>query len=289
MTDFKNVEKDDIFSKLEVPYSKSKDDVWESLSAKIESQSKQKKSKKIVLYVKYMAAAVVALLFISSVFARIYSMTVVCPNGEKLSHTLPDGSVVEMNSGSTLSYNPYWWNLNRKVTFEGEAFFDIEKGKKFRIISPQGTTEILGTSFNIYARNTDYKVFCKTGKVRVSNDDKKVSLVLNPNEIAVVNDAYPKGQVKNSNEESILGWKNNVFSFNGESLNNVFEELGRQFNTEIKYNPAVVKGQIYTGYFAKTESVEEAINYICTTYNLTAEKINEKLYVIYKVGSTHGQ
>ena len=82
--------------------------------------------------------------------------------------TLPDNSIVTLRGGSELSYAPYWWFADRSLQFEGEAFFDVEKGSSFTVQSDNGVTQVLGTSFSIYANDENYEVFCKTGKVKSS-------------------------------------------------------------------------------------------------------------------------
>ena len=57
--------------------------------------------------------------------------------------------------------------FSRKVSLEGEAFFEVNPGKKFEVVSKFGKTIVLGTSFNIYSRNSSYQVTCMTGKVKV--------------------------------------------------------------------------------------------------------------------------
>lgn len=74
--------------------------------------------------------------------------------------TLPDGSVVRLNSVSRLSYKPLGWYFSRSAELSGEAFFEVEKGSKFTIYSMLGSTSVLGTSFN----NVTARDFSKRGK-----------------------------------------------------------------------------------------------------------------------------
>ena len=99
---------------------------------------------------------------------------------------LPDGSIAQLNGSSTLKYHPYWWNISRNISLEGEAFFEVAKGSKFSVESKNGTTSVLGTSFNIYARSNQYEVVCVTGKVWVENATGEVSTIITPNQKAVL-------------------------------------------------------------------------------------------------------
>ncbi len=53
--------------------------------------------------------------------------TISCAYGDKSEVTLPDGSVVWLNSGSTLSFNNNFKNKLRSVELEGEAYFSVTK------------------------------------------------------------------------------------------------------------------------------------------------------------------
>ena len=43
--------------------------------------------------------------------------------------TLPDNSTVHLNQLSQLKYNASQWHKNRSLELNGEAYFDVEKGK----------------------------------------------------------------------------------------------------------------------------------------------------------------
>ncbi|MEM9931461.1 MAG: FecR domain-containing protein, partial [Bacteroidota bacterium] len=96
--------------------------------------------------------------------------------GEKLEEELPDGSVVYANAVTTLSYSPQEWSSARDVQLKGEAFFEVEKGSNFTVNTPQGTVEVLGTSFNVLAREDIFEVICYTGKVRVTAGERTAEL-----------------------------------------------------------------------------------------------------------------
>ena len=166
----------DIFSKLEAPFENSKEELRKKFSKQIEEKPKAKVIR--LDWVKYAVASVVLLLVGVTLFMKFNTQTIISNKGEHLSYILPDGSVIELNAETEISYKPYWWKFNREIKLTGEAFFDVKKGKKFNIISENGITEILGTSFNIYARDLDYQVFCKTGRVKVCSTKSNAELII---------------------------------------------------------------------------------------------------------------
>ena len=84
------------------------------------------------------AAAVLLLLVGMLGVVSTYTKTVNCLPGEHKLATLPDGSTVELNAGSELAYYPLKWKLERKLKFEGEAYFNVKKGNKFYVVSENG-------------------------------------------------------------------------------------------------------------------------------------------------------
>ncbi|MBN2775257.1 MAG: FecR domain-containing protein, partial [Prolixibacteraceae bacterium] len=163
-----NTKKIDRLNKLtEVDFPKSKEDIWKLMEDKLTANAKvDKKVRKLGIRQLSIAASIAILIGIGS-FMRFYRVDYSTIAGEQLTVNLPDGSVVDLNGQSSVKYNPYWWKVNRTVKFEGEGYFEVEKGKYFSVVSNNGITTVLGTSFNIYSRDENYEVNCLTGKVQV--------------------------------------------------------------------------------------------------------------------------
>ncbi len=264
-----NPEHIDFFKKVEVPFTKSKEDIWDTLSEKLEKDDFVQPKGKLISMVWYkVAAAVVIILVGSTSFMKLYTTTVFSEKGNHTNHILPDGSSVELNAESEISYHPYWWNIDRAVNLEGEAFFEVKKGRKFNVISTYGNTEVLGTSFNIYARNHEYKVFCKTGKVRVSNNSSTVELVITPSEMAILDLKHNTGRIENDLLDNIISWRLNEFYFEATSLAKVMEEIEMQYNVSITLEVDNLESLTYSGRFTKKETADVTLELICQSFNL---------------------
>lgn len=266
-------------NKLESPFDTSKDELWDKIA---ERTIEKRKTKTIQLsWLKYSAAAVVALLIGLTSFLKFYTKTITAEKGEHIAHVLPDGSKIEINAATTIRYNPYWWTINRELSLSGEAFFDVKKGESFTVVSENGLTEVLGTSFNIYARDTDYEVYCKTGKVRVASTKSNVELIISPGEFAILDNKLEKGNIEKRDDNIAIAWKYNKFIFTAKPITKVIEEIERQYNVEISHSTNNLKSLIYSGNFNKTSSVEESLNIICKSFNLNFEEIGKNKYKIY--------
>lgn len=266
--------------KIEVNYSKSKNDVWNELSALTESKKPKVKTIRLS-WMKYAVAACILFLVGYTGFIYMFTTTIVCPKGEHLSVLLPDNSRVELNAHSNIAYKPYWWNYSRKVKFEGEAFFDITKGSKFEIESKNGKTYILGTSFNIYARGDDYKVTCYTGKVKVVSTSTSDKILLLPKDHAYLTKNGKLEVYKDNRAEEKILWRDHLFLFTNTPLNLVFEEIELQYDINIVEKGKF--GQTHTGNFGKEKSVEKVLYNVCMPNGLKFHKGPGKNYIITKI------
>lgn len=67
---------------------------------------------------------------------------------------LPDGSIVMLNSNSTLTYPTQFSDKQREVNLLGEAYFEVTKDTKrpFVVTTPyQANIKVYGTQFNVEA------------------------------------------------------------------------------------------------------------------------------------------
>jgi len=268
----------EFLSNLETPFSESKDDMWARMEAKIESSSQKKTFQ--LSWKSYSVAASVLLLIGVTSFLQFFSTTVSSGETTHQMCILPDGSVVELNSSSSITYHPYWWNFSREVKFKGEAFFEVEKGSNFKVISDNGTTEVLGTSFNIDARGANYEVYCKTGKVRVSNPESTLKFEITPGEFAQLDNIKNTGSKDKGKESDFLAWKENKFHFISTPLRSVFRTIEKHHGVVIHVNNPEIGNSIHTGSFVKSTDIEVTLNLICKTFNLTFVEVKKGEYKI---------
>ena len=272
---------DQIFSNGNIPWEKSKEEVWNNLEELITKEDR------IPVRIRHLhpnrqllalAASLVLLLSVSG-FMRFYSVKTFCPLGVHTSLHLPDGSTVELNAETHLAYHPYWWFISREVKLEGEAYFNVEKGKKFKVISSHASTEVLGTTFNVFARDMDYIVTCHTGSVRLSESITGTDVVLSPNERGYME---PSGGFSVTQLENALtspGWTANMIMFSSAPLRLVFEEIERQFGIVI-VTPEVMQ-QVYSGNFSLDQPVENILSLLCLPFDLEYERQTGNKYLVY--------
>ncbi len=207
------------------------------------------------------------------------------PLGQKLLVSLPDGSKVKLNAGTTLIYNSEFGKSNRKVELRGEAFFDVQKRPDlpFVIRSGELTTKVLGTSFNVryYEDENKIQVLVVRGEVAVS-DDIGSSIVLNPRDMLEYNHA-DKNIRKTVCEDiaSIIGWKDGILNFNNEPFEQVVEKIHKWYGVDVEIEEGLRIEGYYTGEY-KNKSLEKVMDGISYASGFNYRFINENKILIYK-------
>ena len=214
------------------------------------SQERQEepKKKRVVPLWSYAAAASVVLVFFA--YSFFFSTTTYTTElAEKTSFELPDGSQVDMNAGSTITFEKSGWSENRSLNLQGEAFFKVQKGSSFTVNTDQGNVRVLGTQFTVNARENLYHVTCFEGKVRVVTKAKD-SLILTQGMSVIIN----KGDKKEFNTSSTSpSWIENESSFEDIPIDVVLDELERQFDISIQ-GKEYLKSASFTGRFSHKDA-----------------------------------
>jgi ferric-dicitrate binding protein FerR (iron transport regulator) len=275
-----------IFSKAKIPYQKSKEEVWTFLEEKaIAPSSKETSTKSKMIFwanFKMLAAASFTLLLGLGLFFRFYTLTVTTQAGASLTHLLPDESIVEINALSSIEYAPYWWKFKRDIHLEGEAFFTVDAGTTFSVISNKGTTKVLGTRFNVNTRRGNYRVYCSSGKVQVT-DHSANEVILTKGQLATLTKfGLQKETISESEEEVVLSWKMGKFIYNTTPLLKVLKDIERHYGVRIKNQIRNIKNYHYTGLFDRNISIENALEILCYSYDFQFEKTTSNTYVIRK-------
>lgn len=178
---FKNI---DLMAKsYDVPSRLSMEDAWDKMSQKLEEEPKVIKTRypvRINLVIGSMAAAAVFLIifYLGMFNTGKYSPEIFADNTKTEFIYLPDSSLVSLNLNSNFKYHYNKFTGERNVIMNGEAYFDIQKGRKFTVDFNGGSIKVLGTEFNVVAYSNEYlNVDCTEGKVQFIIDKNVFKLV----------------------------------------------------------------------------------------------------------------
>jgi ferric-dicitrate binding protein FerR (iron transport regulator) len=186
--------------------------------------------------------------------------------------TLPDNSIVNLNELSELEYVSSNWDENRSLDLKGEAFFDVEKGKRFEVQTDFGNISVLGTEFNVLSRDSVFKVSCYEGLVQVTYDHVEFKLP------AGTEFKLSSGKVSQSSISIAEPyWLKNMSVFENTSFEAVIKELENQYDIKVQY-PSELNVN-FTGAF-EHDNLENALKSITKPLNLTYQLQNTNEVII---------
>jgi transmembrane sensor len=272
----------ELFARADIAWDKSKEEIWENLSAKLKEKGTPHPTTTLRLpsRMRWIAmAASLALPIAIALFLRFYTSTTITPSGVRTSVHLPDGSSVELNAETKLNYHPYWWRISRSLKLEGEAFFKVTPGSDFTVTSVQATTRVVGTSFNIYARQSDYRVECHSGKVRVISAQSAKQVLLTQNQMALLDHSGQISVTSLDIQRDTPPWVNKLLMFSSTPLRLVFDEIERQYGIEIVTPEGMYL--IFSGNFELEGSLEDVMTLLCRPFDLQYEQKSRNTYTIY--------
>ncbi len=190
---------------------------------------------------------------------------------------LPDNSEVAINNNSEIKYQKWFWKNNRTIDLKGEAYFKVAKGKTFEVNTNLGKVTVLGTQFNVNAKDNTFEVTCYEGKVKVNY--KNQELILTKGMLVTFeNDSKKEGKTT----LSMPNWASDEIemSFTNQNLKTIITDIENTYNVTIKTN-TIATEQLFTGKLP-SNNLDVALQIIASTYHLQINKSNETSFELVK-------
>lgn len=163
------------------------------------------------------------------------------PRGSRvIDMALSDNSHVWLNAGSSVTYPVAFTGNERKVTIEGEAYFEVTHDvlKPFIVSKGRAAVKVLGTRFNMnaYDDEADIRITLLQGSVQVTN--YQYAVAVKPGEQAIVKagNIDVKGKV---DLEQVMSWKEGYFRMKGTDLAALMRQVARWYDVQVEYENGV--------------------------------------------------
>lgn len=247
---------------------------------KLKNSTADKKGKVVQFNIKnvYKYAAAIAVLITTSYFVFFNTETNFNTQfAQTKTFKLPDNSEVFLNANSKISYSKNDWDENRNLNLNGEAFFKVQKGKKFTVHTDIGNVTVLGTQFNVKERNNYFEVKTYEGLVSVAYKDTLVKLPRGAF-FKVINGKIDTTNTFDVNEKS---WLQKESNFKSTQLRFVLEEIENQFGYKIETKD-INLDILYSGGFTHTD-INIALQSVTIPLQLSY-KIEGKKITIFNYG-----
>ena len=206
--------------------------------------------------------------------------TVIEAGGAVLAVALPDGSAVTLAPGSEIAYRRGLSGDERRVTLEGEGYFDVATdGRPFVVETFNAEVEVLGTEFDVLAwsgaASAETAVALVEGSVRLrparaSDTVRAGGVVLEPGEVARVAGGAVTPPVA-ADVAAVVAWRGGGFSVVDAPLGVVAAALEGRFGRPIGLAPGVDAGRRLTLLLPAADSADVVLRDLAAYLDLRVQ------------------
>lgn len=176
--------------------------------------------------------------------------TIATEKGRLFHLQLSDGTEVWLDALSSIRFPTSFGKGPREVQVTGQVYFEVahlSSNTPFLVKSGEQTVEVLGTHFNVNSYDLQrIQTTLLEGSVRVvkreTANGKENTVVLSPGQQAVLSRANSPLTIDHSPDlEEIMAWKNGRFQFNGNTVQQIMDQLQRWYNIDVEYKDPITE------------------------------------------------
>jgi transmembrane sensor len=187
--------------------------------------------------------------------------------------SLPDGTFVSLNRGSTIEYPEHFSGNNREIKLTGEAYFSVKHDDKSKFVIANGNVRIedIGTSFyvNTHKSAGQMEVVLTEGKAMVYfKDNPSGQVVISAGERADIGLAGNNIIKSINHDENYIAWKTKRFVFTNNTLIEVVTILNKGYHSDIRISGNNINNCRLTAIF-DNQSLESVLNVIKSTLDVS--------------------
>lgn len=199
------------------------------------------------------------------------SNTVSTAAGQSSNISLPDGSIVCLNSLSSITYPSTFGTTSREVILSGEAYFDVSKdnSRPFIVKTSYGEIKVLGTRFNVEAYDDmgEFVTSLFSGSVQVTSKDRMITL--EPDRMAYMeNGELISGDIKDYNH---YRWRDGLICFMDENFDHILRALTKTYGYDFIIECNKGFHNRFSGKFRKNDNIINILNILQTVIDFRYE------------------
>lgn len=182
------------------------------------------------------------------------------PFGKRATLKLADGSALWLNSGSTVFYPSAFTKDTREIFVEGEIYAEITRDSLRPFIARTNAMDVtvLGTSFNLsaYRDEPDTNLVLVSGAVNVKPRNREAVSLL-PNQMFSCTEE--SCSVENVEVDNYVSWRDGVYIFNNEPIENILLRIARYYNVSMKL-PVISPGITCSGKLVLQDDLQQLLH-----------------------------
>ena len=163
--------------------------------------------------------------------------------------TLPDGTEVILRGDSRLTFDSGFGKTDRKVTLEGQAYFNVSKSEtmKFVVATPGLDVTVHGTVFSVIssADRPMAEVALMEGSISLKAGDS--DLTMHPGETAMLDRVNGNLTLTETPTDVVYDWTNDQLTFNDTPPARLISELEAIYNVKLPKDIVEKIDQNFTG------------------------------------------
>lgn len=261
---------------LRVPSHQTSEIAYQSLQQRIANQQEITNpsfGKKRILHIATSIAASILILILVKWMLPTEKLQLNNTSNQGATLMLPDQSRIVLSQNSEVIYIEN--RFNRKIQLTGEAYFEINKGKKLTVETSLGKVTVLGTRFQVSTNSESMQTTCYEGIVKVeSNLQPQAELLESGNSIAITTTEYTRTEVENSHPEQAY-FSRHYFNVIPQV---VLTDMENFFGVQIEFQSQ--NEHHFSGTF-HTPQVSEALDILCLSLGFNWHyKTNNKQQII---------
>lgn len=192
--------------------------------------------------------------------------------------TLPDGTRVHLNYGTTITYPLAFKGDRREVQLSGEAYFIVahDELRPFIVHTQDAAVKEYGTEFNVNTRTGHTDVVLVRGSIGVTATGGKEHM-MRPGERAEV--SGQRIQMSKVDVEPLIAWNTGQFNFDDCTLETLMQVLGRWYGREVEFADSSLKAVRLTGSLSRYESETATLEAIRQIAGVRTDQDGRKIII----------
>jgi len=237
-----------------------------SIHLKMDRKSFRSIVRPYLKYVAILVAVILSTFFCWNIINPTESyISIVVKAGEEMKKIiLDDGSVVWLNSSSTLRIPESFSVKKRFVALDGEAFFDItkHKGSSFKVQTKDMDVKVMGTSFNLNTKTDKdmLEAILVSGKITLQNKEEKDILRMSPSEKVTYNPLKNEYSIETVDTNVSTAWHLRQMTFENSTLREIVNKLSMIYDVNINLESKKLADRRYRCVINREESLVDVLD-----------------------------
>ena len=194
------------------------------------------------------------------------------PRGGEYKVRLADGTLVYLNSATRMKYPVKFDEKERKVYLSGEAYFEVAKDpeRPFFVEMEGVEVRVYGTSFNVNTHQEgNIQTVLVKGSIGVKVLSSGMESMIRPGQMAEFKQGNTKVDVKDVNVAVYTDWKDGIFRFENQRLEDILTVLSNWYDVDVFYQTPSVKELHFSGYMERYKDVRVILDAITLSTGVT--------------------